>query len=67
MIATIIAMAATTVMIGAMDGGAIEPESNRLFIRQDTAAAKSNQLWAAALFLELQFDRRAISPLIFCL
>jgi hypothetical protein len=37
-------------MIGALDGGAIEPESNRLFIRQDTAAAKSNQLWAAALF-----------------
>jgi len=44
MIVTIIATAATTEMIGALDGGAIRTETTRLLISQHTAAAKSNQL-----------------------
>ena len=51
MIATIIAMAATTVMIGALDGGAIRTENNAtLKPPGHRGGPKANNLWAAALF-----------------
>ena len=51
MIATITAMAATTVRTGALDGGAIRPENNPTLNQPGhRGGPKANNLWAAALF-----------------
>jgi hypothetical protein len=47
-------MAATTVMIGALDGGAIRTENNATLNQPGhRGGPKANNLWAAALFQEL--------------
>jgi hypothetical protein len=47
-------MAATTVMIGALDGGAIRTENNAILNQPGRRGGpEANNLWAAALFQEL--------------
>jgi hypothetical protein len=54
MIATMVAKAATTAMIGALDGGAIKADNDATLNQPGhRGGSKANELWAAALFQEL--------------